>query len=537
MKRILLTVVTLAILAAAGLGAVLYMRTQRQHAAADAAAVERLQQDVGAVSVMRDLRAAAATGRVAIVNVNVIGPIAGVVVPAQTVISNGETIEWVGASTQAPSLAGATVIDGAGRYLSPGLTDMHVHTEHLGQHLLRLAAGVTSVRDMDGFPWLLRTRDAINSGAMIGATTYVAGTIIADHALDGYAVVVHTPDEARRVVRNQAACGYSFIKVHNRLAQPLFDAVADEAQRVHLDLVGHVPHGISLAHAIQSGHMRTLEHLKGFLHDETLLPSDEPYAPALNGADVWLTPTLYTRLGLEHGEAAHQLGADPRQRFTPRGRRGDWIANAPAEGSPEANSYERLIETQRIVMGRLLPLHPRWLVGTDAAGYPFNIAGYATLDELVLLRQAGLSNPEVVRAATSEPAIAMRRPTEFGRIAPGMRADWVLLAANPLADVAAYQNNLGVMARGRWYSRAGLDAALDALARVYAEETPPLSAARANALSEAAARAAQQGYVFEDNALGAAATAFDRAGQHEAARRLRALTPVARDVCQAETPS
>ncbi len=538
MKRALAPWVGLTLVVMIGLGVARNVRVQRHWAAADLAAIQRLDQDVRLAAVMDELRLAADEGALAFVNVDVVDSAAGAVLRGQTVIVRGDRIYWVGPRGQAPDLAGVTVIDGAGRYLSPGLTDMHVHTEQMGQHLLRLAAGVTTVRDMDGFPWLLRTRDAIEGGAMIGATSYVAGTIIADQSLSGYAVVVGTPEEARQVVRNQAECGYSFIKIHNSLSQPLFDAVADEARRWKLDLVGHVPHEISLLHAVQSGHMRTLEHLKGFLMDRTLLPSDEPYAPALEGAEVWLTPSLYTNIDRAHGEEARRLAADPRQRYNPRARREDWLANLPAEGSTDATLHDRKIETARIVMARLLPLHPRWLLGTDAAGYSFNVAGFAAIDEMLMLRAHGLSDAEIVRAATSEPAVAIRREEEFGRIAPGQRADLVLLSANPLADVGAYQANLGVMARGRWYDRAGLDAALDGVARIYDEPLlQSIEPMAAEALVNRAQVCARSGHVLEDMALDAAADALARHGAADGARTLRGLLSApASGVCAVETP-
>lgn len=539
MKRIVLVVVALALIVASGFGLNLYLRWQEQRTVNDIEAVQRLDQDVRITAVMDQLRASAGEGRIAIVNVSVVDPVAGAIKPAQTVIVNGETIEWLGPAAQAPPLMGATAIDGVGRFLSPGLVDMHVHTEHMSQHVLRLAAGVTSVRDMDGFPWLLRTRDAMNSGAMIGAATYVAGTIIADQPLFGYAVVGDTPEAARQAVRNQAECGYSFIKVHNSLAEPLFDAVADEAHRLGLDLVGHVPHDITLQHAIQSGHMRTLEHLKGFLIDQTLLPSDEPYAPALEGAEVWIAPTLYTRLDRAHGNEARQLAADPRQRYNPRARREGWLASMPAEGSEAAMLHDRLIETQANVMARLLPLNPRWLVGTDAAGYMFNIAGFAVHDEMKLLQESGLTPSQVVRAATIEPAVAMRRAAEFGTIAPGMRADLVLLSANPLEDVSAYQTNEGVMARGRWYDRAALDAALEAVTAIYDEPLRgTVAPAALDALASGAEARAAAGYVFEDSALTAAAAAAERNGRTPAAQSLRALVSASTSgVCAVNAPS
>jgi hypothetical protein len=499
------------------------LRSSRQQERADELALERLDQDVRVTDVMRELASRGVSGPLAFVDVGVLDPETGTIAPGRTVFVRNGRFERVEARSAATGLGSFAVIDGAGEVLSPGLVDMHVHTERMAEHLLRLAAGVTSVRDMDGFPWHLRARAAVEAGAMVGATMYVAGTIIADQPLDGYAVVVRTEEAARQAVRDQAACGYSYVKVHNSLAPALFDAVAGEAARLHRDLVGHVPHEISLRHAIQTGHMRTLEHLKGFLLDRTLLPSEEPYAPAFARAEVWVTPTLYARLDGSYGDEARRLLADPRQRLSPRSRRDEWLATLPAAGSMRAKLHDRLVETQEIVMRRLLPLHPRWLVGTDAAGYPFNLAGFATLDELELLRQQGLSSAEVIRAATVEPAVALRREGELGVVAAGRRADAVLLSASPLDDVAAFQSNLGVLARGRWYDARAITSALDAVARIYGEPLALGDARDGDRLARTARERAGAGFVFDDDGLESAASALARRGLASAAETLRAL--------------
>lgn len=514
-------------------------RAPERLSADDAAAIDRVRQDVAIGPVVDRLRSEAWFGAISIDRVALIDPLAGQAYPDRTVIVRAGKIAWIGRFREAPRAPGAVHIDGRGRFLSPGLVDMHVHTTGSGQHLLRLAAGVTAVRDMDGFPWMLRLRSAIAEGRMIGATEYVAGTIIADHPLFGYAVVVRSPEEARAAVRDQAACGYSFIKVHNRLAEPLFDAVAAEARRLGLDLVGHVPHNISLRHAIGEGRLRTAEHLKGFLSDRTLLPSDEDYGPAISGSEFWITPTFYTRRDRSYGAEAQRLISDPRMRYVPRARRESWMSSLPIAGSQEAFLHDRLIATDKVVMRRLLPLRPRWLAGTDAAGYPFNIAGFALHDELVLMREAGLSNAEVVRAATSEPAAAMRAEREFGRIGPGLRADLVLLAANPLADLNAYRRPEAVIARGRLFGRAVLDRALDALAEIYDRRpAETISARAARSLVRAVAERTRRGDVLESEALLAAAAALKRAGYPGEARSLESAAQIpASGPCVAVRPS
>ena len=129
---------------------------------------------------------------------NVVDPVAARTIPDQTIIIRGSKIAWVGDASAIPDITGADIIDGRGFYLSPGLTDMHVHTESLSEQVLRLATGNTSVRDMDGFPWMLELRRGTEDGDLLAPTEYIAGTIIADHPLDGYAVVVHSAEEARQ---------------------------------------------------------------------------------------------------------------------------------------------------------------------------------------------------------------------------------------------------------------------------------------------------------------------------------------------------
>lgn len=501
-------------------------------------AIQRITQDIRIADLLHTVSDATPVRDTLFRNVSVLDPDRAGLLAAQAILTRGGAIVWTGPGSDAPSAPEMLSIDGAGRIASPGLADMHVHTQGMGEHLLRLAAGVTTVRDMDGFPWLLQTREAIDSGRLLGATTYVAGTIIADHPLFGYATVVKTPEEARQIVRAEAQCGYSFIKVHNRLAQPLFDAVAHEAKQLHIDLVGHVPHDITIAHAVGVGGMRTLEHLKGFLIDQTLLPSDEDYGAALGDAEVWITPTLYTRRQYARGAEAEGWRADPRMRYAPRSNIEQWIGEEPAVGSEQARLGARFVETQRIVMERLVPLSPRWLAGTDAAGYAYNLAGYSLHDEMALMRAAGISNSELVRSATTQAASAMRA-SDFGRIVAGARADIVLLSDNPLNDVEAYRRNEGVMARGRWLAPDTLNPALEAIAAIYAEPAlAEFGIQSAEDLAHHVATLQAQGLAFEGVALAAAGDALEVLGHRDAAASLQSASRAGvTGACDIRTPN
>lgn len=501
-------------------------------------ATQGLEQDTRLTAILDDLRHAGRRGFIAITHTRIVDPVRAAIAEDQTILVRGERIVWTGPSAAAPAYEGAFVIDAAGAFVTPGIADMHVHTTRMGQHILRLAAGVTTVRDMDGEPWLLRLRDAIAADRMVGATDYVMGTLLADQPFFGYAIVVRTEAEARAAVRQQAACGYGAIKIHNSLAQPLMDAIADEAQHVGLDLIGHIPHEIPIDHAVHSAHMRTLEHLKGFLNDRNFLPSEEDFAAALRDADVWITPTFYTRLDRAYGQEAADRAADPRMRYAPLRSRERWIADVPAPESRDRLMNDRKEATIANIMPRLLPLRPHWLVGTDAAGYPFNLAGFAAHDEMIMMREEGIADADIVRAATTEAAAALHEEREFGAIRAGMRADLAFLAANPIDDVGAYATNRGVMARGRWYDRSALDTALGALAAIYGEPVlSSFSQRQANALAAALERQTRAGFVFDARAVREASQELRSAGHTRAAQRLQAIAAIgAEGVCAAETP-
>lgn len=477
-------------------------------------AFHALQEETAIAGVLADLKAAAPARRLAFRDVQVVDPDAGTVTPGQSVLVGGGRIAWIGPMDREPKAPNVTVIDGAGRYLSPGLADMHIHASSASGWLLNLSVGVTTVRDMDGFPWLLRFRQAVADERVLAPSLVVAGTIINDQPLDGYAVVADSPLDARRIVRQQAACGYDLIKVHNRLAKPTFDAVADEARALGIDLVGHVPHDITLAHALASGRMRTSEHLKGFLLDATLTPNDdEDYAAALKGADVWLTPTLFTGMNYDRAAWARAVLDGPTASYVPRRQREAWRTMLGSPDDEEVALGERFRATQATVMKRLIPLRPRWLAGTDAAGYPFSVMGHALIEELRLLRAAGLTPVEVLRAATAEPARAMRQPDTFGAVRRGLRADLVLLEANPLEDPTAYADNAGVMVRGFWLPRERIDAALARLAAIYSEpDDVRITQEAAAALRDSASARMIEGFVFEPSIIAAAAAAMRKAG-------------------------
>ncbi|HVT58302.1 MAG TPA: amidohydrolase family protein [Thermoanaerobaculia bacterium] len=448
--------------------------------AADTTPAERWQFFSEEAQIGSELLDLALTNRpesIALRNVRVLDVESGELRAGMIVLVAGGRIEAVGAEAATPVPKGARVIDAGNRVLVPGFVDMHVHNlESWSQMLLNLAAGVTTVRDMDGFPWLLALRDAIRAGRILAPNEYVSGQLLNFFPMDWYARVVRTPQEARTAVDEQARDGYDFIKVHNMMPAGMYRALADEAHKRGLDLVGHIPHDVLVADAVRAG-QRTLEHLKGFYLDAGLKPSPEDWLSVMRGAhDVYVDPTFYvTRNSFREAEAIRLLDGEEMQ-FVPWRLRAQWraLAERPADGNLklQRNVLPMSIEMSR----RLHEIGTPFLTGTDSGGgYPFHVPGFALHEEFRYFQQAGFSALETLRAATLNAARAMRRESEFGTISPGKRADLVLLAGDPSQDLANADRIEGVMVRGVWLDRKLLDGMLADLRRLYAKPAAPLA--------------------------------------------------------------
>jgi imidazolonepropionase-like amidohydrolase len=227
-------------------------------------------------------------------DVRLISMTEGRATPKQSVVVEGGRITQVGPSMSIKVSPGLRVLNAGGAYLVPGLTDMHVHQlVSSSQHLLNLMQGVTTVRDMDGFPWTLRMRERVRQGELLAPNMYITGQILNGTPMGFYARVVTTPEAGRTAVREDKAAGFDFIKVHNIMKPEVYEAVLDEAHKEKIDVVGHIPQGISVAEAIRLG-QKTIEHFKGYILDSGLTISQEDYVSATKGADIWLCPTFST---------------------------------------------------------------------------------------------------------------------------------------------------------------------------------------------------------------------------------------------------
>ena len=388
--------------------------------------------------------------------------------------------------------AGAQVIDGRGRWLAPGLADMHVHLWSEDDLLLFLANGVTTVRNMWGAPLHFAWRARIAAGELDGPFIATAGPIV-----DGVPPIwngstsVGDAAAADAAVESQAWDGYDAIKVYNRLTPEAYAAIVAAAARRGLPVWGHVPDAVGLLAALDAG-QRSVEHLTGFA--EALQPDDaEPVDPTdwarrrnlLLGIDdgklaalaarvaashTWNCPTLVVHTRLVGKADGERLLAAPEMRFVSPMTRASWNPETDFRLSalgPDDFAAMRRADAVRLAIVRTLhtagaPL----LLGTDTPN-PFVVPGYSVHEELSLLVAAGLSPFEAAAAGTRDAARFLGREHETGTVAVGLRADLVLLGSDPLADVSAWRDPQLVVARGRFHPREELDARLEALAARY----------------------------------------------------------------------
>ncbi|MEO5612586.1 MAG: amidohydrolase family protein [Sphingomicrobium sp.] len=506
-------------------GAIALLCTGRPSPAQDIAnpdagseAIAKLDQAASVAALLGELKAAAPSRDVLFRYVRLVDPVAARASPLTKVQVRDGKIVAIG--RRAVALRNSVVIDGHGQYLAPGLVDAHFHSHSPAAPLLNLAYGVTSVREMDGFAWMLHWRAAAQRRRMLAPYPYVAGQIINAFDMGGYAIVPKSIADARAIVRRQAACGFEFIKVHNVVPRPTFDAIAAEAKAVGRPLVGHVPHDIPVRHAAAAG-MRTMEHLKGWLNDRNLELGDRDFQLPADFSSLWVVPTLYSTHESLRGADARAILNSTEGAYIPPSTRTD--LGAMVDEAPNRVLISRQAQLPKMlnIVRALHEAGGRFLAGTDADGGPFMVAGYALTEEMRLMMTAGLSAPEVLRSATSEAARAFRHDGEFGQIKPGMRGDLVLLPRSPLEDPLAYRENRGVMANGRWLNRPALVAALAKVRQLFVSDANPATIDPVR-LARDVKRLSAGGYVFDAASLANAATAL-RTTAPAPAQQLKAL--------------
>lgn len=460
----------------------------------------------GALCLLCGVSALAQSSTVAVRNVTVVDVTDGSLHQNQTVRIDGNEIDAVGRANEVRVPRDAQVVEGEGKYLIPGLWDMHVHaaTDIRVESFLRLflANGITGFRDMFGsLDVAERARASVEAGELPGPPRIVVAGNIVDGPPGSWpgVVVASTPEDGRRIVDSLHAAGAPFIKVYFLLAPGTYYAISERSRELSLPFVGHVPFLVRAADASDAG-QRSIEHLTGVLggcsSDEKAVlaasrrltgemgagnraaatkNSMEPVRLAVATQDddrcrrlmdqfienqTWQVPTLVSLRGKAYLRELAAAG-DPRTRyFTPPSR---WTADGPY-GFPFTEEQWDILqgeyERQKEVVGMMADVGVPLLAGSDTA-IPWAFPGFGLHDELELLVEAGLTPLQALQAATLEPARFFGRTDELGTVTEGKLADLVLLDANPLEDISNTQRIPAVVADGRLYRRSDLDRLLD----------------------------------------------------------------------------
>ena len=407
--------------------------------------------------------AAAPLASVVIRNVTIIDVVAGVVRPGVTVVIAGNRIGEIGRA-DVPTRAGAREVDGRGKFLIPGLWDMHVHLGNATEAALPVlvAAGVTGVRDM-GSPSVEALRrwhvDAL-SGARVAPRIVAAGPMLTIGKPQFWQLAIRGAADARRAIDSLAAVGVDFIKITQSLDRETYFAVAEETAKLGLPLAGHLPvnaagdgFAVSASEASEAG-QKSLEHMHGIPF--SFGPGDSALVRVLRRNGTWVTPTLAAYRARAH---VHELAAtqDDRLRRIAPSFKQHWDAQVRSF-SKQTAAHVQILGSRASAVRTLYQAGIPLLAGTDL-GFPFVFPGDVA-SELELLVEAGLSPLEALRTATINPARYLDREKELGSVDIGKVADLVLLDSNPLDDIRHVRQVRTVVLNGRLLDRAQLDAVL-----------------------------------------------------------------------------
>jgi imidazolonepropionase-like amidohydrolase len=456
-----------------------------------------------AVCLVAALAASVSAQTVAFTNVNVIPMDRERVLANQTVVVKNGLITDIGNTKKVKLPKDAVRIDGTGKYLIPGLVDMHTHLlsdsdefpDSIGPDELRVmvANGVTTVRFMIGTTELLALRSRSAKGEIDAPTIFVASPHLTGRE-QGNNFVVNTPDEAREAVRKSKAAGYDFIKITTFIKAEVYEAAVDEAAKQNIRVVGHADSrfvGVERAWKAK----QQIEHLDGYM--ELLLRDDAPMKGSVSdvyiynpdnwksfdyideskipevarktvAANPYVDPTHhFMKNSFGRLRTEEEIRRQPDFRFYPPKVQQQWldfykknrfINTVPLE------KRARWVQLREKLIKAIYDAGGRIMTGSDTPEFLW-LYGFGMHHEMKALKEAGLSNYAVLEAATKNPSMFFGTIDKVGTIEKGKRADLILLKANPLDNISATENRTGVMLKGKWHQQQELNRWLDESAK------------------------------------------------------------------------
>lgn len=426
---------------------------------------------------------------IAFVNVNVLPMNGEGLLPNQTVLVKNAKIQKIGpvASIRVPK--SAMQIDGEGKFLMPGLTEMHAHipTPRDGDDtrvkevlFLYLSQGITTIRGMLGDPYHLGLRKQAEEGTILSPRIYTSSPSVNGNT-------VQTVAEARTKVAKYQADGYDFLKIHPGLSLEVFNAVVATAEKVGIPFSGHVPLQVGIERAIEAGYA-SIDHLDGFL--EGLVSESADVEMNQNGffgynfteiADVnklsklvaqakargvWFVPTQTLMTRWFSPTKPEVIGNEHEMQYMPSATLYQWRLNKNRMLDDPAYDVERwkaFVALRQKIMRNLHRSGAGILLGSDAPQV-YNVPGFSIHHELKDMVEAGIPALAVLESGTANPAKFFKQEGEYGTLEKGAAADMILLEANPIEDISNAQRQIGVMTAGRWLTKSSIDAYLAEIA-------------------------------------------------------------------------
>ncbi len=440
-------------------------------------------------------------------NVAIVDVVNDRIVPGRDVVVRNGRIDSIGESLPGLAQRGLVVVDGIGKFLMPGLWDMHVHSLKISPqytHPLSIANGVTGVREMWGCPSLPdsfvacggdieRWRAGLKDHSQL-APRYIMRSSFAINGEEGVPAAApaffraRNADEARALVAHHAANGVDLLKTYTNVSVEAYGALAAEASKHGLSFAGHIPVRVPLRVVLAAG-QHSVEHPRIFLFDcyrgaaafralpdpaaayttdmrARFIDEHDPVLCAelmaeMAASKTWWTPTLQVlRMSALAGNRAFR--EDPLRRYVPFILwAGLWQPDADraVEQARQAPGRDVDAELYRLAMDNVRQAHAagvRIVAGTDA-GDTYVFPGFAIHEELAELVQAGLNPTDALRSATIDAARFSGKAREYGSIETGKVADMILLEANPLTDIRSTTKIAGLFFNGQYLNRAALD--------------------------------------------------------------------------------
>ncbi|MBO3700723.1 amidohydrolase family protein [Roseivirga sp. E12] len=426
----------------------------------------------------------------AFTHVNLITMESETVLPNQTVLIKEGKIITIGSSDDISTDQTDTVVDGTGKYLMPGLAEMHAHIpgnrdmDLLQETLfLYLSNGITTIRGMLGQPYHIELRDKVLSGEILGPRIYTSGPSINGNS-------VRSVEEAQTKVRAQKEAGYDFLKMHPGLTRENFDAVVATANEVGIPFAGHVSTGVGVRRALEAKYA-SIDHVDGYI--EGMVPSSIRVNPNANGFfgvnftdivdtdissqlvkltlenDVWIVPTqamMERWIGPEDPEI---IAKNEEMKYMNPRTLDNWvrtkkgIIGAPNYKGDQALKFNQI---RRDIIKEMHESGVKILLGSDAPQV-FNVPGFSIHRELDAMVRSGLTPYEALYAGTVNPAQFFNDQGKYGTIVTGADADLILVNQNPFDNIANLRQQSGVMVRGQWLSAEQITQRLAKIAEQY----------------------------------------------------------------------